>query len=79
MVLIGCHTMWQLCLDFTSYSLARRGTQYLAFFVLDQPSQVYFPRKLAGRQTDDKDPRLDDEDVAAVRKVFAVLGNAVKK
>jgi len=54
--------------------------------VYDQPSQVYFPRKLAeeGRAGDDKDAaaqskkeKLLDKDVEAVRKVFAVLANEV--
>lgn len=42
----------------------------------DQPSQVYFPRKLAGVDSGDIDAQLKDEDVAAVRKVFEVLGDA---
>lgn len=54
--------------------------------VYDQPSQVYFPRKLAeeGRVSDDKDAAIEpkkeklvDKDVEAVRKVFAVLANEV--
>jgi hypothetical protein len=48
------------------------------FLVYDQPSQVYFPRRLAGRRPkDDVDPQLLDEDVQAVRKVFAALASAV--
>jgi hypothetical protein len=46
------------------------------FLVLDQPSQVYFPRKLAGPGAQDQDILLADEDVDAVRKVFAVLADA---
>lgn len=46
------------------------------FLVLDQPSQVYFPRKLAGPSAPDQDIILADEDVDAVRKVFAVLSEA---
>ena len=42
----------------------------------DQPSQVYFPRKLAGVDSGDVDVELKDEDIAAVRKVFEVLGDA---
>ncbi|MFZ1106387.1 MAG: DUF3732 domain-containing protein, partial [Hyphomicrobiaceae bacterium] len=54
--------------------------------VYDQPSQVYFPRKLAeeGRAGDDKDAEVEprketllDKDVEAVRKVFSVLANEV--
>ena len=46
------------------------------FVVFDQPSQVYFPKKLAGRQTDE-DPRMLDEDVDAIRKAFIVFDKFV--
>ena len=49
-----------------------------SFLVMDQPSQVYFPHKLAGAHVADPDPNLDDEDVAAVRRVFDVLAAASK-
>ncbi|MGO8752731.1 MAG: DUF3732 domain-containing protein [Thermoguttaceae bacterium] len=46
-----------------------------SFLVYDQPSQVYFPRRLAASRKEDPLPeqKLDDEDVEAVRKVFSVL------
>lgn len=49
------------------------------FVVFDQPSQVYFPRKLAARMEEqtESEPQLADEDVAAVRKAFAVMGEVV--
>jgi hypothetical protein len=48
------------------------------FLVYDQPCQVYFPRKLASaRRRSDDDPKLLDEDVAAVQKVFRTLANAI--
>jgi hypothetical protein len=48
------------------------------FLVYDQPSQVYFPRRLAGKRPDDDvDPKLKDEDIEAVRKVFQVVANVV--
>ncbi len=48
------------------------------FVVFDQPSQVYFPKKLAARtETGETEPQLADEDVAAVRKAFAVMGQVV--
>lgn len=50
-----------------------------SFLILDQPSQVYFPRRLAGDEPDDQDPQLRDEDVAAVRKVFLALGEAAQR
>jgi hypothetical protein len=48
------------------------------FIVYDQPSQVYFPQKLAGLRRSQPEPELQDEDVDAVRKVFSVLANAVR-
>jgi hypothetical protein len=48
------------------------------FLVYDQPSQVYFPRRLAGSRTSDQnDPKLEDEDIQAVRKVFQVISKVV--
>lgn len=44
--------------------------------IYDQPSQVYFPRKTAGDQKADH-VTWRDEDVEAVRKVFALLGRQV--
>ena len=46
------------------------------FVVFDQPSQVYFPKKLAGRQTDEE-PKMLDEDVDAIRKAFIVFDKFV--
>lgn len=50
-----------------------------SLLVYDQPSQVYFPRQLAGSGSSDSnnDPVLDDEDMVAVRKVFATISDAV--
>lgn len=47
-----------------------------ALLVLDQPSQVYFPRKLAGKAALEADMKVADEDVSAVQKTFRVLGDA---
>lgn len=59
--------------------LSQRGNPVPSFLVLDRPSQVYFPRKLAGRQAlEDEDPSLADEDVAAVKRVFVALAAATK-
>lgn len=45
------------------------------FIVLDQPSQVYFPKRLADKENEgNPDPQFEkDEDVEAVRKIFKVL------
>jgi hypothetical protein len=43
--------------------------------MLDQPSQVYFPRKLAGtKKKGELDPTLADEDREKVKTIFAQLG-----
>jgi hypothetical protein len=55
--------------------LNQAGNPVPSLLVLDQPSQVYFPWKLARAQTEDTP--LADEDVAAVKKVFDALGRAV--
>jgi hypothetical protein len=48
-----------------------------SFLIYDQPSQVYFPRKLAGAKSKVNEPVIVDEDIEAVRKVFRVFGQIV--
>jgi Protein of unknown function (DUF3732) len=50
-----------------------------SLLVVDQPSQVYFPKLLVRREgKSEAEPSFDrDEDVAAVRKAFAVLSTVV--
>lgn len=62
------------------YFLAQRSSPVPAFLVLDQPSQVYFPKRVLARaeeDTDEKEPRLRDEDVDAVRMAFNVMAKVV--
>jgi hypothetical protein len=49
-----------------------------SFIVFDQPSQVYFPKQLTTNQQLGVDP-YRDEDVEAVRRIFAVLASAVAR
>lgn len=44
--------------------------------IYDQPSQVYFPRRMAGEPASDS-VSWRDEDIEAVRKVFDLLGRQV--
>ncbi len=45
-----------------------------ALLIYDQPSQVYFPARRARKESDNElDPPWDNEDVVAVRKVFALF------
>lgn len=49
------------------------------FTVFDQPSQVYFPRKLSSKESEAEiDPHLDDEDKIAVTKIFNTMSKAIK-
>ena len=53
-----------------------------SFLVYDQPSQVYFPRRSASARTigqTDQEPVLEDEDVEAVRKVYATIARVVQQ
>jgi Protein of unknown function (DUF3732) len=59
--------------------LEQRASSVPGVVVYDQPSQVYFPQKLARDSAEGYDPTLGDEDVVAVRKVFTALGDAVKE
>jgi hypothetical protein len=45
--------------------------------IYDQPSQVYFPKRVVTREGDPEVIAWKDQDVAAVRKVFALLGEEV--
>lgn len=49
------------------------------FVVYDQPSQVYFPKRLAEDDASDAvlDPKLRDTDVEALRKAFRAFSTAV--
>jgi len=63
------------------FFLAQRNSPVPAFLVLDQPSQVYFPKRVVTRVEDqeanEEEPRLRDEDVDAVRMAFDVMGKVV--
>jgi hypothetical protein len=48
-----------------------------AMLIFDQPSQVYFPRRLA-RPEESEIVQWRDQDVVAVRKVFSLLGEEVR-
>lgn len=61
------------------FFLSQRSGPVPAFLVLDQPSQVYFPKRIVARAEDEEveeveEPQLRDEDVDAVRQAFEVMG-----
>lgn len=45
-----------------------------ALVIFDHPSQVYFPRRLAGRNSRRAETTLQDEDVDYIRKLFKIMG-----
>jgi tetratricopeptide (TPR) repeat protein len=48
------------------------------FVVMDQPIQVYFPKKLVVREQEEvEEPRLEDEDIEAVHKAYQVMSDVV--
>jgi hypothetical protein len=47
-----------------------------SLLIYDQPSQVYFPQRVTLKDDQPDEPEFTDEDVVAVRKVFAALQNA---
>lgn len=67
---LGYHLASSLGLQ--RYFLQLPSSPVPSFLVFDQPSQVFFPKKLAGLVSN-LDPALDDDDVARVRKLFEVI------
>jgi hypothetical protein len=59
-----------ISLGLQEFFIESRHNPVPSFLVYDQPSQVYFPRKLARPTTEEVDPRIADEDIEAVQKVF---------
>jgi len=48
-----------------------------SFLILDQPSQVYFPKQLTAAEASGAKEPYRDEDVEAVARIFATLAQAV--
>jgi hypothetical protein len=82
---IGSGSNWlsyhvAISLGLQQFFLANQMTPVPSFLVYDQPSQVYFPKRLTPTNGDpDGDPRFTDEDVQAVRKVFQVFSETVNR
>lgn len=80
---IGSGSNWlsyhlAMLLALHQFFLSQPNSPVPGFLVLDQPSQVYFPKNVV-RPPDDEDQelRLRDEDIDAVHKAFEVLGKVV--
>jgi hypothetical protein len=82
---IGSGSNWlsyhlAMLLALHQFFLGQRHSPVPGFLVLDQPSQVYFPKNLVRRpDEDEQEPELRDEDIDAVRKAFTALSRVVQK
>ncbi|MDR4458944.1 MAG: DUF3732 domain-containing protein [Nitrospirales bacterium] len=80
---IGSGSNWlsyhiAITLALQQYFLAQVHSPVPGFLILDQPSQVYFPKKLVIREGEPPDdPQLKDEDIEAVKKIFSTIGHVV--
>ncbi len=63
------------------FFLAQKHSPVPGFLFIDQPSQVYFPKKLVVRESDKEEDftLTKDEDIDAVRKVFSVMASVTEK
>jgi Protein of unknown function (DUF3732) len=83
---IGSGSNWlsyhlAIMLALQKFFLSLPASPVPSFLVFDQPSQVYFPKRLAERPNEEGtelDPAYRDQDVDAVRKAFQVLAAAAK-
>lgn len=86
---IGSGSNWlsyhlAMLLALHQFFLSQSRSPVPSFLVVDQPSQVYFPKRITARQEDDEaeqvnDPQLRDEDLVAVKKAFEVMGRAARE
>jgi predicted nucleic acid-binding Zn-ribbon protein len=80
---IGSGSNWlsyhvAMILALQQFFISLRHSPVPGFVVIDQPSQVYFPKKVVLRESETiEEPKFKDEDVEAVRKVFTVLSKVV--
>lgn len=81
---IGSGSNWlsyhlAVLLSLHQFYLSQKNSPVPAFLVLDQPSQVYFPKHVVSRDVEvEDDLKVHDEDVDAVRKAFEVMGSVVR-
>ncbi|EBL9142981.1 DUF3732 domain-containing protein [Salmonella enterica] len=82
---IGSGSNWlsyhlAILLSLHQFYLSQKNNPVPSFLILDQPSQVYFPKttQLPNIANEDE-PILRDEDVEAVRRAFKAMGNVVIK
>ncbi|PEV47412.1 MULTISPECIES: DUF3732 domain-containing protein [Bacillus cereus group] len=59
------------------YFLEMKGSSVPNFVIFDQPSQVYFPKLKRDSKKKEYDPKFEDEDVDAVKKIFMTLSESI--
>lgn len=80
---IGSGSNWlsyhlAVLLSLHQFFLGQLGSPVPGFLVLDQPSQVYFPKPISHQDIVlEEELKVRDEDVEAIRKAFEVMGNVV--
>jgi hypothetical protein len=80
---IGSGSNWlsyhlAMLLALHQFYLSQPNSPVPGFLVVDQPSQVYFPKNAVRRpDEEEQELRLRDEDIAAVQKAYEVLGKVV--
>jgi uncharacterized small protein (DUF1192 family) len=81
---IGSGSNWlsyhlAISLGLQQFFLSQDHNPVPSFIVYDQPSQVYFPKRMANRRNEiELDPKLPDEDIVAVQKAFQVISAVVQ-
>lgn len=69
-----------LTLALQGYFLSKPNHPVPGLLIYDQPSQVYFPARRAGKTLEeDLDPEWNNEDVFAVRKVFTLFDHIITR
>ena len=83
---IGSASNWlsyhiSISLAFQKFFQERKGVAVPNILVFDQPSQVYFPQKSIqeGSTAKEDSTLIQDEDKAAVKKIFATLSTYIEK
>jgi hypothetical protein len=59
------------------FFLELEGSSVPSFVIFDQPSQVYFPKLKRNSKENVDDPKFEDEDVEAVKKIFKTLAKSI--
>lgn len=83
---IGSGSNWlsyhvAMTLGLHQYFLELNHSPVPSFIVYDQPSQVYFPKRLVVKEDEEEDfdPTYSDEDIVAVRKIFNTMAKTIEK